>query len=208
MSVVCDPAVVSAPRNDVAPVLPAFTSGTVIATPRGEITVEDLRVGDHVLTRDNGLQEIRAIARKDVSLGEMSAQPQLCPVKIEKGALGNGLPERDMVVSPDHRMLIVNEDALLYFEEREVLVAAKDLVGRPGISWDVPQEAVFVAIAFEAHEVILSNGAWAESLEPTHPALRAPAASDAVYNHFPSLRPAVSAPARRALGAQEFALLG
>ncbi|MCG6901560.1 MAG: Hint domain-containing protein, partial [Rhodobacter sp.] len=110
-----------------------FTPGTAIATPRGEVAVQDLKVGDRVITRDDGVQDIHWIGHKKVSAGELVADPKLRPVLIRKGALGNGLPERDMMVSPNHRMLIANSRTQMLFDEREVLVAAKHLVGQPGI---------------------------------------------------------------------------
>lgn len=196
-------------RNDIAPALPALTAGTVIATPRGEIAVEDLRAGDRVLTRDNGMQAIAWVGHKPVGLAEMTATPSLCPVRIAAGALGHGLPESDMVVSGEHRLLIVNDAAQLYFEEREVLVAAKDLVGRPGVTWAAPFATTLVAIAFDSHEVILANGAWTESLDPAHPAKPGPTQTGPaeIYTHFPDMRPAATPPARRKLTAQEVGLL-
>ncbi|TFL18182.1 Hint domain-containing protein [Jannaschia formosa] len=145
---------------------PCFTPGTLIATPRGEVPVEALEVGDRVITRDNGLQEIRWIGRRDLTAAEMLATEAFRPVMIRRGALGHGLPERDMIVSPQHRVLIVGDDALLYFEEREVLVAAKHLVGRPGIERLAARDLSYIHIMFDAHQVILSDGAWTESFQP------------------------------------------
>ena len=108
--------------------VPCFTPGTVIATPRGEVAVEDLAPGDRVITRDNGLQEIRWIGRKVVDWKSLAANAHLRPILIRQGSLGYGLPERDMMVSPNHRMLVANERTALYFDEHEVLVAAKHLV--------------------------------------------------------------------------------
>ena len=54
------------PDQDDASVTPCFTPGTLIATPRGEIAVQDLKVGDKVLTRDNGIQDIRWIGKKHI----------------------------------------------------------------------------------------------------------------------------------------------
>lgn len=87
-------------------VVPCFTRGTRIATPRGEVLVEDLWVGYTVYTRDHGAQVLRWVGRRDLSLADLIVSPQLRPVRIAKGALGQGLPLRDMKVSPQHRMLI------------------------------------------------------------------------------------------------------
>ena len=98
--------------------IPCFTPGTLIATPRGETPVEELEAGDRVITRDNGIQEIRWIGAETLDCEGAAPDPHLRPVLIRAGALGNGLPERDMLVSPNHRMLVANDRTALYFEEQ------------------------------------------------------------------------------------------
>ena len=152
--------------TDIEEVIPCFTPGTLIATPRGEVRVEELAVGDRVVTRDNGIQEIRWVGAREMQPDELQQAKQLRPVMIKRGALGNGLPERDMMVSPNHRVLLASEQAELLFEEREVLVAAKHLVGREGIEWADVHKVTYIHIMFDQHEVILSDGAWTESFQP------------------------------------------
>ena len=147
-------------------VIPCFTPGTRIATPQGERLVEDLKVGDRVITRDNGMQVIRWVGARDMSGDELQAAAHLRPVLIQKGALGNDLPERDMMVSPNHRVLIANDKTALYFEEREVLVAAKHLTDRDGIDVVDVSSTTYIHIMFDQHEVILSDGTWTESFQP------------------------------------------
>ncbi|MFN4131169.1 MAG: Hint domain-containing protein, partial [Paracoccaceae bacterium] len=119
-------------------VIPCFTPGTLITTPMGPQRVETLQPGDQVLTRDSGFQEICWAGRRDLGLADLIVNPALRPVRIAKGALGDGLPQRDMLVSPQHRMLMEAARAELLFGEREVLVAALHLVGRPGICQVMP----------------------------------------------------------------------
>ncbi|NGM46659.1 hypothetical protein G5B31_14050 [Rhodobacter sp. SGA-6-6] len=148
-------------------IVPCFTPGTLIATDRGEVRVEKLREGDRVLTRDSGYQEIRWIGRRDLSADELAAAPQLNPVRIRKGALGLNLPERDLVVSPQHRMLITGSRAELLFGEQEVLVAATHLAGRPGIAQEDAADGVgYIHLLFDRHEIVRANGAWSESYQP------------------------------------------
>ncbi len=147
-------------------IIPCFTPGTRIATPRGELCVEDLEVGDRIITRDNGIQEIRWMGVRELASPDLAKLSHLRPVLIKKGALGNGLPERDMKVSPNHRMLVANEKAAFYFEEREVLVAAKHLVGLPGVELAEVEEVTYIHFMFDQHEVVLSDGAWSESFQP------------------------------------------
>ncbi len=147
-------------------VIPCFTPGTTIATPKGERLVEELREGDRIITRDNGIQEIRWVGRKDVSGKMLVGSPHLRPVLIKAGALGNGLPERDMLVSPNHRVLVSNDRTQLYFDESEVLAAAKHLVGSAGIMELDVMGTSYIHFMFDRHEVVLSNGAWTESFQP------------------------------------------
>lgn len=147
-------------------IVPCFTPGTTIATPRGECPVEELRVGDRVVTRDNGIREIRWIGRRSLSYAELQARPHLRPVLIEKGALGNGLPERDMLVSPNHRMLVASDHTALFFEEREILVAAKHIASARGVRSVDVLGVTYIHFMCDRHEVVLANGVWAEAFQP------------------------------------------
>ncbi|MEX3315604.1 Hint domain-containing protein [Sulfitobacter sp. PS-8MA] len=147
-------------------VIPCFTPGTKIATPKGEIRVEDLRVGDRVITRDNGIQTIRWVGAREMTGAEFEMAAHLKPVLIRKGALGHDLPERDMMVSPNHRVLVANDKTALYFEEREVLVAAKHLTGMEGVDVVDVSNTTYIHVMFDRHEVILSDGTWTESFQP------------------------------------------
>ncbi|TYB81746.1 Hint domain-containing protein [Maritimibacter fusiformis] len=147
-------------------VVPCFTPGTRIATPKGEKLVEELKAGDRVITRDNGIQEIRWIGAKPMDWKAVATNPHLNPVLIRAGALGNGLPERDMLVSPNHRILVANDRTALYFDEREVLAAAKHLVDNRGIEVVEPAGVTYIHFMFDHHEVVLSDGAWTESFQP------------------------------------------
>ncbi|WP_299041449.1 tandem-95 repeat protein [uncultured Tateyamaria sp.] len=152
--------------TDIEEVIPCFTPGTMIATPMGERRVEDLKVGDRVITRDNGIQEIRWVGQRAMSGEELARAEHLRPVLIQKGALGNGLPERDMLVSPQHRVLMASDKTALYFDESEVLVAAKHLTDMDGIDVVEVSGTTYIHVMFNQHEVILSDGAWTESFQP------------------------------------------
>lgn len=176
--------------SNVENIVPCFTPGTRIATPRGECAVEDLRVGDRVITRDNGLQEIRWIGQCTLTDEELRKAPHLRPVMIRAGALGRGLPLHDMLVSPQHRMLLNSERAALYFEEREVLASAKHLTGMDGVDVAAACATTYVHFMFDQHEVVLSNGAWSESFQPGAQVLDGlgDAQRDEIFELFPDLR--------------------
>ncbi len=152
--------------TNIEKIIPCFTPGTLIATPKGERKVEDLEVGDRVITRDNGIQEIRWIGSRAMSGDEFARSEHLRPVLIRQGALGKNLPERDMMVSPNHRVLVANDKTALYFEEREVLVAAKHLTGLEGVDIVEVSGTTYIHVMFDQHEVILSDGTWTESFQP------------------------------------------
>ncbi|MGL4239333.1 Hint domain-containing protein [Tabrizicola sp.] len=148
-----------------------FTPGTLIETVRGPVPVEELRQGDRVLTRDNGWQEIAWIGRRDLTARQLRKDESLRPIVIRAGSLGDNLPESDLLVSPAHRMLVGSRRAQLYFEEPEVLVAAKHLAGVPGIAQSAARPVSYIHFMCSRHEVVRANGAWAESFLPGDHAL-------------------------------------
>lgn len=152
--------------REIENVVPCFTPGTAIATPKGERMVEDLQPGDKIITRDNGIQEIRWIGTRTLTGHELARKPDLRPILIQKGSLGHNLPEHDILVSPQHRMLLTGDKTQLYFEETEVLAAAKHLTAMPGIDEVGTLGVTYVHFMFDHHEVVLANGAWSESFQP------------------------------------------
>ena len=170
-----------------------FTPGTLIATPKGEVPVEQLRVGDKVITRDNGIQEIRWMGAKEMGWHDFAGNPHLRPVMVKAGSLGNGLPERDMMLSPNHRLLVANDRTALYFDEHEVLVAAKHLIGGQGVHQVESVGTTYFHFMFDQHEVVLSNGAWTESFQPGDYTLKG--LGNAQRNELFELFPELKAPA-------------
>lgn len=199
--------------NEIEKIVICFTPGTLIATPKGEVPVESLREGDKVVTRDNGIQEIRWTGHRDMGWQDFAAHPHLRPVLIRQGSLGNGLPERDMMVSPNHRMLVANDRTALYFDEHEVLVSAKHLVGGKGIQTVDAVSTTYIHFLFDRHEVVLSNGAWAESFQPGDYSLKGLGNSqrNEIYDLFPELKTEVGiegyAAARKVLKKHEALLI-
>ena len=141
-----------------------LTKGTLVATENGEVPVEDLKVGDLVITADNGLQAIRWVGRKYISGARMYASPEVRPVRIKKDAFGENVPERDMLVSPQHRMMVQSRLADAYFGESEVLAPAKGLINNQSIFLDKTVSSVeYFHILFDRHELIFANGTLTES---------------------------------------------
>ncbi|MEM9436046.1 MAG: Hint domain-containing protein [Pseudomonadota bacterium] len=175
--------------EEIEKIIVCFTPGTSIITPRGEVAVETLKPGDKVITRDNGLQEIAWTGARELTAEEMDEAEELRPVLIKAGALGPNLPERDMMVSPQHRVLMANDRTQLYFDEREVLVAAKHLVGIDGVTRASNVNTTYIHFMCAKHEVVLSDGAWTETFQPGDYTLGAmgDAAREEIFKLFPEL---------------------
>ncbi len=175
--------------SEIEQIIICFTPGTRIATQKGEVAVEKLAPGDKVFTRDNGLQPLRWVGRRDLAVADLHAAPEFQPVLIRQGALGKGLPERDMLVSPQHRMLLTSDLAEVMFEEREVLVPAKHLTGLDGVDAVTTTQVSYLHLMFDQHEVVLADGAWSESFQPADRTLKGIGAAQRteILSLFPEL---------------------
>ncbi|WP_323768614.1 Hint domain-containing protein [Marinovum sp.] len=199
--------------EDIENVIPCFTPGTTIATPTGERLIEDLREGDRVITRDNGLQEIRWIGTTELTGHKLARAPHLRPILIQAGSLGPNLPEQDILVSPQHRILMTGDKAQLFFEEREVLAAAKHLTDLDGVDEVGTLGVTYIHFMFDQHEVVLSNGAWTESFQPGDQTMGSMGAKPKaeIFELFPELQTAEGlqdyTSARRSLKKHEAKLL-
>ena len=144
-----------------------FASGTSIKTENGEIPVEQLSVGDQVTTLDGGNKAISWINSRSLNKAELLANPHLRPIIIRAGALGQSLPQSDLMVSPQHRVLVDSVIAQRMFGSKQVLVAAKHLLCLEGveIAEDVA-EVVYWHFLLDSHQVVFANGAPAESMFP------------------------------------------
>jgi Hint domain len=145
---------------------PCFTPGTMIRTPAGPRRIEDLQVGDAVVTRDHGPQNLRWLGRVTVPGAALDVRPTLRPVEVLPGALGEGLPDRRLVLSQQHRLLISGWKAQMLFGTDEVLVAVRDLINDRTIRLCQPGEVTYLHLLFDAHEVIWADGVETESLFP------------------------------------------
>ncbi len=167
-----------------------FTAGTLIGTLLGPVRVEDLKAGDDVLTLDTGTQKIRWIGSTHRDSTDLAVDPKLRPVRISAGALGEGLPAQDLLVSRQHRFLVRSPIALQMFETSEVLLPAIKLIGLEGIAIAQDVDAVeYFHILFDRHEIVCSNGAWSESLFTGPEALQAvpPASAQEIKKLFPEI---------------------
>lgn len=179
-----------------------FAADTLIETATGPVSAGDLAVGDMVLTRDAGLQPIRWIGQRHLDAAELEAAPKLRPIRIAKGSLGDNSPAQDLVVSPQHRVLLRSRIAQRMFGAAEVLVAAKQLCQVDGIDIATNLDAVtYVHFLLDDHQIVYSNGAQTESMYTGTEALKSVghAARDEIFAIFPELRDAPAPVAARQL---------
>lgn len=156
-----------------------YAAGTRIATARGEVAVETLRAGDRVRTLDHGLQALRWVGVRRLTRAELLCHPNLRPSRIRRGALGSGLPRRDLIVSPQHRLLLRSRIVRRMFGVDEVLVPAKKLLALPGFEVAHDLDCVdYVHFLCDRHEIVFANGAATESLLAGHQALRSVSAEE------------------------------
>ncbi|WP_272860029.1 Hint domain-containing protein [Paracoccus stylophorae] len=180
---------------------PCFVAGTLIDTMFGPRAIETLAAGDMIRTRDNGMRWLSWVGSVRIGAAQLDLQPNLRPVRIRAGALADGVPARDLTVSPQHRILLRSATARRLFGEDEILVAAKHLIGLPGIEAICPAGGVtYWHMLFDGHEVVLSDGAWSESLFTGPQAMKVlgPAAQREILALFPHL----SDPSFRPAGAR------
>ncbi|MBW6506339.1 MAG: Hint domain-containing protein [Rhodobacteraceae bacterium] len=196
-----------------APAVICFTPGTLIATPRGACAVENLRPGDRVNTRDDGAQEIVWVGGRRMTGARLYAMPELRPVRFRAGALGIGRPDADLLVSPQHRMLVRGPAARALFNEAEVLVSARDLVNGGSVRIEQGlREAHYIHLLFERHQIVRANGLESESFHPGATTLEMIAPAEragllALMPHLAADTAAYGGFARRRLRTAEAAIL-
>jgi hypothetical protein len=149
-----------------------FTPDTRLATPMGRRMIRDLQPGDMIETRDNGPQEVLWCGHRRMTGARLYAMPHLRPIRFKAGALGIGRPDEDLLVSPQHRMLLKGRAAQALFNTPEVLVAAEDLLNDQTVIVDhTLREVTYVHILLQRHNVIWANGLESESFHPSNTAL-------------------------------------
>lgn len=135
-----------------------FLKGTQILTTQGERPIEDLQIGEMVLTVSSEAKPIKWIGHMRIERdGEVSWDDEVAPVKVARGAFNGELPHSDLHVSCRHRILI-----------NGLLIPVLDLINGTSItrlSAIAADVFEYLHIELEGHDVILANGAPAETLE-------------------------------------------
>jgi len=154
-----------------------------------------LSEGDHVVLYDGSTAPVLRVFERCVSAEMLQLFPKLLPVRITAGALGDGLPKRDLLVSRQHRMLVRSKISERMFGS-EVLIPAIKLTALPGIFEEVVDTVTYHHVLFDSHQVILAEGAPTESLYTGSEALKmvSPAARTEILTLFPELQTESYAP--------------
>lgn len=150
---------------DPPPIIICFAKGSEIETSEGVQAIETLCVGDLIRTVDAGFVPLKWLGRTDLGAPELRRWEGLRPVRVRMGAFGQGRPEKDVVLSPNHRVLVSGKKAELYFGEAEVLVPVKALVDGVMVQEEKECcEVTYFHLLLEGHHIIETSGLLSESL--------------------------------------------
>ena len=143
-----------------------------------------------VWTKDDGYQPVRWIGTRQMAKTDLEANANIRPIRIKAGALGQNMPEPDLTVSPQHRILMNSKPARRLYGEDEVLVAAKHLLQVEGVDLELDTDSVtYGRFLFDRHRIVESEGAKTESLFTVPEALKTvdSAARVEILHLFPEL---------------------
>jgi len=148
-----------------------FARGTLIATPAGQVAIEDLRPGDMLRTRDNGDQMLRWIGSctfppLNDDEGTRTPSPGRA-IRIKGDALGEMRPLQDLLVSARFRLLTNHASCAALFGSPETLAPALDILdGETILAVAPPPDLEFFNILLDRHQIISANGLETESYHP------------------------------------------
>ncbi|MEQ5869808.1 Hint domain-containing protein [Sagittula sp. NFXS13] len=144
-----------------------FVTGCIIATPGGGRPVETLASGDLVLTTEGRAEPVLWVGTSRISWAEQMSNTRKRPIRIGRDALGPGVPERAVMLSPQHRVLVRSRQVKRIVGEEEALVPALALTGLPGVRVMPSLPGLdYVHIACARHTLLLVEGAGVESILP------------------------------------------
>ncbi|MES2540107.1 MAG: Hint domain-containing protein [Pseudomonadota bacterium] len=143
-----------------------FAQGTMIETPHGYRAVETLDAGDTVLTEDGRSAPIAWIGRSRYAAARVMREERLRPVHLRPHAFGSGLPDRELVLSPQHRVVVEGPVCQLLLGLERAFVIARHLPKFLAQSPEWDDDVVYFHILLDDHAILRANGLPCESLQP------------------------------------------
>jgi len=137
--------------------IPCYLRGTHILTETGEVLVEDLKIGDIVVTQSGTPRPVRWIGSRNLDPTRHPAPDRVQPIRIRANAFGDGVPHRDLLLSPDHAVL-----------RDGVLVPVRLLVNGASIVRETQGGAItYYHVELDRHDILLAENLQAESFLDT-----------------------------------------
>ena len=158
------PSVVSDGAGGTDVLVPCFAAGTRLAAPEGPVAVEAVRAGDLLLTAAGASARVVWVGRRTLDCGRHPRPADVYPVRVRAGALAPGVPGRDVLLSPDHALLVEGS-----------LIPVRYLLNGTSIVQEAAARITYCHVELAAHDVLLAEGLAAESYLDTgnRPALAA-----------------------------------
>ena len=133
-----------------------YARGTMIRTPDGELPVEKLRRGRQVITLvdgEEGIQTVRWLGHRRIDLIRHPRPETVAPIRVQRGAISDNVPHRDLLVSPDHAIFVDDK-----------LICARQLANGTTIRSEKGWTAVdYYHVELDQHAILLAEGLPAES---------------------------------------------
>ncbi|MDU8943303.1 Hint domain-containing protein [Ovoidimarina sediminis] len=140
-----------------------------VRTPCGARRAENVRPGDLIVTRDHGLQPVRMVWARRVTANDIAADPSLAPVRMKPRAIGPMMPQRDLLVAGNHKILVpgyrladVPDTECRLISARALAEASDEVFFDRAVS-----DVTFYNITFDTHQVFCVNGLPVESYLPS-----------------------------------------
>ena len=168
-----------------------IAEGANLRTPCGLRRIEIVRPGDLIVTRTNGLQPVQMVWKRRLTRKQLEQNPDLAPIRLRPRAIGPMMPQRDLMVAPDHRLLIpgfrlagIEDDTSVLTEARKIAESSDSIF----VDHDV-DSVTYYQLVFEEHQVLAANGLPVESYLPDAAAIQALGGEmrDALEERFPDL---------------------
>jgi hypothetical protein len=142
----------SAVASSTADVVACFAAGTLLLGPAGEIAVEALAAGMRVATVSGRLATIAWVGRRTLAVGRHADPASVMPIRVAAGAFGGGVPHRDLLLSPDHAVLVEG-----------VLIPVRHLANGAGIAPVKVAAVTYFHVELDRHDAVLAHGLACES---------------------------------------------